>query len=216
MVESCSQKIFLLRSDKKSETKFIGICTSEKIHHWMYFGKKVTTALEIEKFIGARAIKIEIGEELQKNARQFRQEYVDYLGRCAVDNGTPCWYLTSLSEKNLYVSDFYLNFCYIKSLINLVKENKGNFCIFCESRFLIDSIKKNLDNIPGYDVVIYDRALAPCWERLFYSFIPSEPRIVHITFFITDPPRQDSAYNPWECSLFRQRETNCGHTFLGR
>lgn len=153
MQKSQSHKIFLLAPDTENKKNIADLCRREKIDYWIYFGKNVTQALIIERSVGSLAKKIETGIELQKTAVTFRQDYIDYLGRCSAEAKDPLWYLTSISEKNIYASDFYLAFCYIKTLVAVTNEVRGNFCVFCESRALRDSIITNHPEVSGYEVI---------------------------------------------------------------
>jgi hypothetical protein len=177
MIKPSSQKVIILSADKAGGKKFLDICSKEKIHHWIYLGKNVSTALEIERCIGSSAHKIEIGKELQKNAQHYRQEYIDFIGQCSVEAGSHCWYLTSLSEKNPFVSDFYLNFCYLKSVLHLLPFNTGTIGIFCESSFLMNSLEVNLEKKTDWEAEVYRNHLDEHLITVF-SYVKAKKRMI--------------------------------------
>ena len=137
-------KVYLIHADKQAVRFILNTRDEKKEARWVYLGKNVGECLEIEKKIGCLVKKTEIGNELQENAKKYREEYIDFIGKNVPDTDTFHWYLTSLSEKNPFVSDFFLNFCYMKTLLGRLREGNGTWYVLCESRYLIEALHKNL------------------------------------------------------------------------
>jgi hypothetical protein len=114
---------------------------------WVYFGKNVKFGIELESDLGKKT-RFGIGDLLQETARTYRQEYIDYIGELAKyaskQQEMGCWWLTSLSEKNPFVSDVYLYFCYIKIFQNITTTIKNNLVIICEDGEIANSLYLNI------------------------------------------------------------------------
>jgi len=152
MVEIDKLTIFIIPATKREAINFLQNYDAKNFDYWIYLGRHATRCADIETIIGDAIKKKEIGEELQKAARSHRQNYINFIGNLAKSEKKPFWYLTSLSEKNPYVSNFFLNFCYIQVLITIISNNRDKICVFCESDALAKSLKKNLENSPDFKV----------------------------------------------------------------
>ena len=146
MVETDKRTIVIIPATKSDATNFLQNDDAKNFDYWIYLGRHATRCADIETIIGETIKKKDIGEELQKAARSHRQNYINFIGTLAKSEKNPFWYISSLSEKNPYVSNFFLNFCYIEALITIISNNQDTICVFCESDALVKSIKKNLDN----------------------------------------------------------------------
>ena len=146
------RKILLLNAKPDSAIKFLNNQNCNNLDYWIYLGKNVTFFLEIEKIIGVRIKKIEIGEILQGTASRLRKPYIDFIGHIAQKDNKIAWNLTSISEKNFYSSNLFLLLCYIETLNYAIKKYPGGICIFCEDPSLFRTIRKNLGNNGDLDI----------------------------------------------------------------
>lgn len=147
MVTDTDNTLVVMPQGKRSLAHILHFASGGTPFSWVYLGKNVSHFLELEKKIGALGKNIPISELLQGNARKYRQDYIDYLGSCAVESRDPWWYLTSISEKNSYNSDLYLQFCYLKTFFDVIELHTGRIFVICENSHLIRSIRENsLDN----------------------------------------------------------------------
>ncbi|MDG6251207.1 hypothetical protein, partial [Methanocalculus sp.] len=137
--------ITLVYADRELIKRYTQNNPPDTIISWLYLGKNVLLCEDITKILGGMYHRIMIGGELQNTARNFRQEFIDYVGKMnnAHAMGDTCWWLTSISEKNPYVSDLFLNFCYLHVGIKHIKESKQDLIIIFESTALMKSICKN-------------------------------------------------------------------------
>jgi hypothetical protein len=149
MSQKQKKNIYLISAKNQNYRHFFNPSEEKREIYWIYLGKNISKFLEIEKKIGKTIINIKIGDILQHNSKKHRQEYIDFIGRYAQETDALNWYLTSLSEKNPYNSDFYLNFCYMKTIFRILDSMNGTFLIFCESRFLMKTLWKNLRKNPS-------------------------------------------------------------------
>ena len=155
MIREQGRKIVVVNFHKKSLEYIFRSILSDSTIPWAYFGKNVAHFLEIERFLGSRGNNIPVGDLLQENAGKYRQEFIDYLGSCAADSGNPWWYLSPISEKNSYVSDLFLNFCYLKTFFDLASNREDFFFVICEGSALVQAIQENLPAGPGFELKIF-------------------------------------------------------------
>lgn len=101
-------------------------------YSWVYLGKDILQSVSIGKVLGEGSRRISIADLLQKNADHYRIQYVEFIGSHAQNHPPMSWYLTSLSEKNPYISDFFLHFCYLVTAISIVRDTPGSMVIICE------------------------------------------------------------------------------------
>ncbi|MHB8163414.1 MAG: hypothetical protein ACYDDV_03580 [Methanoregula sp.] len=113
----------------------------------------------MEKEISGRFSKVEIGDELQDTALDLREEYIHYIGKLSETSCDISWYWTSLSEKNPFISDAFLNFCYLKASTQIIKKGQGNFFIICESRAVMECIRMTLASDTSLEIRLYDSAI---------------------------------------------------------
>jgi len=132
---------------------------------WVYLGKDVRFSMWLETIFDAAAKRITISERLQRTAKEHRQHYIDYIGALSEANHNLFWWLCSLSEKNPYISDVFLHFCYIKLALDFIYEEKGDIVIIAESHVLIDIMRDRLNNAPDMRVITIDSFLLGIRER---------------------------------------------------
>ena len=141
----CEEKKVYLFNENQNLDSFL----KKNMHlpiKWMYLGKNIIFCLDLEKKYGDKISRIYISEILQKTAKKYRQEYIDFIGKQAHLNNES-WWLTAVSERNNYISNVFLYICYLKISIKLIKENKENLLIISESDELLELVsnycKKN-------------------------------------------------------------------------
>lgn len=146
------QKIVLIRAKPENAIKFFSTETSNELDYWIYLGKEVILFSEIEKIIGDKIKRIDTGESLQDAARTLRKPYIDFIGSIAQKVNKMAWILTSVSEKNIYLSDLFLMLCYLETLDHEIKKYPGGICVFCENPTLISTIQKNFEKYTDIEV----------------------------------------------------------------
>ena len=135
------KKILLLPTDERALKKNLSLIGEDNYFLWIYFGKNVTQFRSVQQLLNAKAEYLPIGEILQQNAIRYRQEYIDFIGTLGRDIDLIAWCLTSLSEKNPYVSVFYQNFCYVSVARDVAEKYDRNIIFVCESRGVSDVLE---------------------------------------------------------------------------
>ena len=183
MSQNNENKIYLIYSDKIPVQHFFSTINPLEIDFWIYLGKKGTNFRILKNATKGNIKWLNIADDLEKNARQYRQEYIDFIGQCAREANSPLWYLTSVSEKNPYIFDLYLNFCYMKTLFEVLSSKKGNYCVFCESKSLLNSLKTNFKNKPGFETQCYMPKSSKLRELFIYDIKTLKNKIGFINHF---------------------------------
>ena len=112
---------------------------------WAYFGENVSKAIAIEKQLSGTGQRIEIAEELQKTAHSLRQPYIDYIGKLSLENNSISWWVSSLSEKNPFVSKTFLYTCYVKLYQTILNSSdQETFVFIAENRALRKCLVQNI------------------------------------------------------------------------
>ena len=62
-------------------------------------------------------------------ARKSREDYIEYIGGLSRKYSSEFWWLTSLSEKNPYISKVFLRSCYVQVAQQLVQDHTNNTAI---------------------------------------------------------------------------------------
>ena len=170
MVNTNKRRIVLIPANTRAATIFLRDYDAKNFNYWIYLGKHATRYTDINKVIGNTIKRKEIGEELQNSAGVNRQKYINFIGDLVISEKNPFWYLTSLSEKNPYVSNFFLNFCYLHVIIKIISNSQYSICVFCESGALITSIEKNLETNPELEVISLTQPISVFYNQ-FISVI---------------------------------------------
>lgn len=152
---------------------------------WIYLGKEIFLSKKIEEIIGSSAERLNIGEDLQAIAGIYRQDYIDYVGKLSLENDSPVWFLTSLSEKNPFVSDVFLHFCYVKICQKYLAENTHDLIIICENRGILDVLRTNLQSSSLIPIEFYDSRLDQSVNHIATSCIRLKNKFVFLSRFLS-------------------------------
>lgn len=114
---------------------------------WLYCGKDIPFSTKLGNALGENR-KIGIGNDLQETAREFRQDYIDFIGKITQsiidDPARMSWYLSSISEKNPFITNVFLYFCYTKVCQQILKTCDNDLIIISESPALSKALYMNL------------------------------------------------------------------------
>jgi len=147
---------------------------------WIYLGKNVKTSLLLNELTEGKIQRQNIAELLQEVANKKKQDYIDYIGRIGSSENKKCWWLTSLSEKNPFISNTFLYVCYLNVVAEIIEKEEApdNLFIVCESDALIASLGEHLQSRENIHVEII-RA-----SRLYSRFSYYTRQFRSITIFI--------------------------------
>lgn len=125
---------------------------------WMYLGKDVLFDLKLRELAGPHRERINIAEEIQKNAWLYRDAYIQFVGDLMPKKDMMSWWLSNLSEKNPFVFNPFLAFCYIQSCLAAAERYHGDCVVVCQTRGLLLALEKNLES-RGFHVKTLDHFL---------------------------------------------------------
>lgn len=126
---------------------------------WVYLGEAVSTAVACERCLEGRAKRVEIGERLRETAQRSRQAFIEYIGELSEHHYSDSWWLSSLSEKNPYVSKVFLHACYILVALQLIgeRDGKGVLLLAIEDRAVRQCLRGQLEATAGSGWLCRDR-----------------------------------------------------------
>ncbi len=150
---------------------------------WAYLGEDVPRAIAIEQQFGQRGQRIEVAGELQNIALSLRQPYIDYIGRLSQENNSISWWISSLSEKNPFVSKTFLYTCYVRLCQTILhSSSQGPLLFFAENKALRKAIVKNIPDSFNWQVqIVESRVDAICQSLKFMLHL-----IVNKGFFVVN------------------------------
>ena len=138
------RNVTILYANTGGVKKFLKTSQNNVELAWIYLGKDVPFSLSLNELFGEQSKRLTIADLLQDTARETRQEYIDYIGTLSSIYKTKYWWLTSISEKNPFISNIFLYFCYIRVILKIIGELDKDLVIICDSTALIDAIDLNL------------------------------------------------------------------------
>jgi hypothetical protein len=157
---SSLKNVIIITGSKSSINTINSVVRDMPSARWLYCGKDIPFSLELDKALDPGK-KIDIGRNLQETAREFRQEYIDFIGRISLsiadESLIDCWWLSSISEKNPFISNVFLYFCYVKICQRILGRLSHDLIIISESRALSKSLLKNLSSSKNCRVSLADR-----------------------------------------------------------
>jgi surface carbohydrate biosynthesis protein (TIGR04326 family) len=139
-----TRTVFLLPAEPSAIQGLKEAGTDETGCIWIYLGKSVRGSARVQQQLGSKYRRMFIGDRLQKAAQDARQEYIDYIGRLFLGSKSPIWFLSSLSEKNPYISRFLVHYAYVRVGTDMANTHTGDLAILCENAAVLSSLAKVL------------------------------------------------------------------------
>jgi hypothetical protein len=122
---------------------------------WLYLSKDALLFKNLRTSVPKDLPIIKTGDLLQDIAHRYRQDYIDFIGSLSVRNNSIYWWLTSVSEKNPFISTVFLYFCYLKIIEHFINSS-DNLVIICDSHSLIDAIKDTFASRSDLTFIVMD------------------------------------------------------------
>ncbi len=145
MPDPLKRNVFVLTNAKSAINHLKNTSNPKLKYSWVYLGKSVTESKKIQQQIGNNFQRLFTGDLLQEAAQSARQDYIDYTGLLLSSVKSPIWFLSSLSERNPFVSRFLVHYSYIEAVRTLIVRNPGDdLVIICESEAVFQSLIKAL------------------------------------------------------------------------
>ncbi len=121
---------------------------------WLYLSRDALLRRRIATDISQDILFVDIGDRLQDAAHASRQEYIDYIGELSATYNSPGWWLTSVSEKNPFVSHLFLYICYLAVLEQELAKG-GDLVVVCDSAPLMDAIQDSFGSRDGLAISVH-------------------------------------------------------------
>jgi len=166
------QGICVISSPSKHCVKKILKKMNGKKFRWAYLGEGVSKAVSLNQKIGNKGERINVAEVLQKVAKSLRQPYIGYIGKLGLKQNSLQWWASRLSEKNPYVSTTFLHVCYMKTCIEIQKNNPDKTLVFfVENRATRRAIAKSMQGCDVELVEGFGESLSEATARLKKSLL---------------------------------------------
>lgn len=147
--------IILVPADQKKVRNFYLDHPDYRSFSWVYLSKNALLFTTLRKTLPQEIRFIDTCDMLQDTALHYRQDYIDFIGSLSVQNNSTLWWVTSVSEKNPFISTVFLNFCYLKIVEHLI-DSTNNLVIICDSYSFIDAVKDTFASRPHLTITIVD------------------------------------------------------------
>lgn len=121
---------------------------------WLYLSSDALLRRQISGSVSEEIRFVEIGDRLQAAAHASRQEYIDYVGNLSATYNSPAWWLTSISEKNPFISPLFLYICYL-SVLDEELAGVGDIVVVCDSEPLIAAIQDSFCSREGIAISVH-------------------------------------------------------------
>jgi len=180
MSNTKKQKISILYANYKVVKKFLKSLDGDENFSWIYLGKNVPFSHSLNQLLGDRHKRFEIADFLQVIAIETRQEYIDYIGKLGAEEKSKFWWLTSVSEKNLFISNVFLYFCYVKVILKVLKKTPQDYLIICDSFALMETLNRNLKRNEEL-IVIYEKSGL---HSIFFSIKNHFSGLINTAYFL--------------------------------
>lgn len=93
---------------------------------WSYLGEQLDLARACKQWIAERGMYEAAADLIREVSAAFRQDFIDYIGDLSRRHASDRWWLSSLSEKNPYVTKVFLRTCYLLVAERLVNSGPGD------------------------------------------------------------------------------------------
>ncbi|OPY36123.1 MAG: hypothetical protein A4E35_02165 [Methanoregula sp. PtaU1.Bin051] len=155
MTDRNKRTIFLVSATEPAIDRLGKTCRPDKVCSWVYLGVSVAGSRKIERELGNKFHRLFIGDLLQKKAQAAREDYIDYTARLLSSTGSPIWFLSSLSERNPFVTRFLLHYSYLEVGKELASQSGcEDLVLFCEADSVLDTLAHILSQDTDRVVVI--------------------------------------------------------------
>jgi hypothetical protein len=140
-------KITIVKINKLNSTKKNWISRS-KFNNYFFVGESPMLDFEIENLIGTTSNKINYTNKISKIQYKYVDEYIEFIDSFERERLGSNWWQSRLSGKNPWISKFYLRFCQVKLIENILTESVklDSIFIFIEESSVYETSKLVLSN----------------------------------------------------------------------
>jgi len=120
------------------------------VNNWVYCGQDYGRLLEFEKQLGTVATRISTARELQRTVGDLRESYTDTIGRLGRKFASLEWWASGISEKNVMVSNLFLEICFVNLAIGLLGKADAGICVVAENPVVLEILQREA-RMMGYE-----------------------------------------------------------------
>lgn len=171
--KTVQRTIILVSANQKTIKKIYQNNPEYRTYSWLYLSKDALLFIKLRTVLPEDITILDTGDVLQNTAHRHRQDYIDFIGSLSVRNNSLYWWLTSVSEKNPFISTVFHYFCYLK-IIEQFLNSSSNLVIICDSYSFIDTVKSTFGNRSDLNIRVVDSRIDRITSttlRLFSGFV---------------------------------------------
>jgi hypothetical protein len=135
---------------------------------WVYFGTDTTCSERIARILGDAIHLRHTADDLQEAADTSRAEYIEIIGGLNAAFSSRRWWLTTVSEKNPFVTRLFLWICYLRVFCRLIADNSVTFLVVAENHALLNACKKMAEKT-GYESIIMKSSILRAVSRIRHA-----------------------------------------------
>lgn len=180
-------RVYIIHTDDISIKKMNKqISQDNEPYSCIYLGRNPFIREKILKQLQGNIKATRIGKLLQACVRESRDAYIKYVDELFSGYESPLWFLTSLWEKNPFITNLHLHFCYLSVSMEIIGNFQGKKMVFiCENRGVITSLKVNIERKLGIIPIIYAPNLSVLINRssYFLQFIRNKTEFILVMIY---------------------------------
>jgi len=88
---------------------------------WLYVGERVSSLENCNQWLEGQGRRLVLGEDLQTIGMAARRAFIEYIGALSTRYESPQWWLSSLAEKNPYISKVFLWLCHVLTVARVIE-----------------------------------------------------------------------------------------------
>lgn len=112
-----------------------GVMATRQPIRWLFLGRDYWRLMEWESALGPAFERINYAERLQELAMEWRQPYLDWIGRLGAQNDSLEWWTSRIAERNTLLDSLYHSICYLKIGLTYALQASGLLVISFRSQY---------------------------------------------------------------------------------
>lgn len=153
------------------------------IDRYIFIGRNALTEYQLKKSLSPKIERINFAKLFSSIQYKYLDDYYDFIDNTEKDIGGREWWSSWLSWKNPWISFFYLRFCQVKVLENIIEQEKevenSTILVIVEESVILESIRKTFTTQQGIDIDFYykkDRWQPKTWVKGFIRRLFALPK----------------------------------------
>jgi hypothetical protein len=148
---------------------------NKNIDKYLFIGKNSLLHHNINSAIEGIMTEVNYKMLFSTTQYKYREKYFDFIDEFEKKSGKKRWWASSLSGKNPWISNFYLRFCQVKVLDDIIKSELNNgtegLVFFIEEKIIFETLKEYVNSKYNYKSYFYDKTDFDNIKLLFKGYL---------------------------------------------